>query len=170
MLAQLPNLLSLVRVGLTPLAVALILAGDDRRALWVCLLAGITDFADGFAARALGATSRFGALLDPLADKLMLDALYLTLWLDRGIAAGALVVARDLLILAGAALVHRRTGRRDFPPRPWGKLSTVVQIAWIVFYLSGAPGLAWATWALIAATAASGIDYAAAGWRMLDRP
>lgn len=167
MLAQLPNLISLLRAGLTPFAVAAILAGNDTRALWLCLLAGATDFADGFAARALGVTSRLGAILDPLADKFMLDALYLVIWLDRGVWAGALVIARDVMILLGAAMIHWRTGRRDFPPRRWGKISTVVQIAWIVYFLAGAPGRAWAAWALVAATVISGFDYARAGWRMM---
>lgn len=167
MVRQLPNFLSVLRFVLTPFAVLAILKGDDIRALWLCLAAGATDLLDGYAARALGVESRFGALLDPLADKFMLDALYLVIWLDRGIWAGALVIARDVLILGGTAFIHWRTGRRDFPPRRLGKLSTVVQIGWIVYFLSGAPGVEMATWALIAATVISGIDYARAGWRMI---
>jgi cardiolipin synthase len=167
---QLPNLVSASRFVLAPFAVQAILAGDDWRALWLCLAGGATDFLDGWLARSLGETSRSGAILDPLADKFFLDLLYLVLWLERGIWAGALVIARDVMILAGTFWIYRRTGRRDFPPRWAGKVSTVVQIGWIVFYLAAFPGIEWATWILVAATAISGLDYAGAGWRMLREP
>lgn len=169
-LRQLPNLISLSRLAIAPIAVAAILAGQDRRALWLCLAGGLTDFLDGMAARALGVVSRTGAILDPLCDKIFLDAVYLTVWLDRGVGAGALVIARDVAIVAGSLYIHRRTGRRDFPPSWWGKLSTVVQIGWIVFYLAGFPGISIATWILVAATTISGIDYARIGARMLRPP
>jgi cardiolipin synthase len=164
---QIPNLISLVRLAVAPFAVLAILAGADQRALWLCLFGGLTDFLDGMAARALGVTSRAGAILDPLADKLFLDAVYLTIWLDRGIWAGAMVIARDVMIVAGSLYIHRRTGRRDFPPSLWGKISTVVQIGWIVHYLGAFPGIRWATLILIATTVISGIDYARIGGRMM---
>jgi cardiolipin synthase len=163
---QLPNLISLSRLAIAPFAVAAMLAGDDRQALWLCLIGGLTDFLDGMLARALGVVSDTGAILDPICDKFFLDAVYLTVWLDRGVWAGALVIARDAMIVVGSLYIHRRTGRRDFPPSWWGKLSTVVQIGWIVYFLSGAPGVEWATWVLIGATVFSGIDYARAGWKM----
>ncbi len=155
---------------LTPPAVWALIANDDNLALWLCLFAGSTDFLDGFLARRLGVVSRAGAILDPLADKFMLDALYLAAWLWRGVGAGAIVVARDLLIVGGSLLIHAKTGRRDFPPTASGKLSTVIQIGWLVAYLAHSPGLQWMTWILIAVTLISGLDYARAGWRMLREP
>ena len=167
LLRQLPNLVSALRFALTPFAVLAILAGEDRRALWLCLTAGATDFLDGYLARVLGVVSRTGAILDPLADKFMLDAIYLALWIDRGIWAGALVILRDVFILAGSAWIHFRTGRRDFPPSWWGKISTVVQIGWVVAFLAEMPGVELATVILILVTAISGIDYVRIGLRML---
>ena len=76
-LAQLPNALTVLRLALIPLFVALYLrAGDGSSwaAGWVFLVAGVTDQIDGFLARRWHVESQFGKLADPLADRLMIDA------------------------------------------------------------------------------------------------
>lgn len=133
----------------------------------LCLLASATDFADGYAARLMNAESRFGALLDPAADKFMLNALYLILWSSRGIGLGAWVLARDIMILLGSAVVHLKTGRRDFPPSRWGKISTLFQMTWIVWYLGDLPGVAILQILTLSLTLISGIDYLRLGIKML---
>jgi cardiolipin synthase len=127
---HLPNLLTLSRLVLAPFAVSAILAGRFAEALALFVVAGITDAADGWLARALHSTSRAGAYLDPIADKALLSAGFLAL----GIAGAvpwwlvAIVFGRDLLILmlVGSALLF--TGYREFPPSGAGKISTVVQV------------------------------------------
>ena len=165
---QLPNLISISRFLLTPVAVGALLRGDDRTAFWVSLAAGATDFLDGGLARWMGAQSRTGAVLDPLADKFMLDSLYLTLSLFRGQWVGWVVVLRDLFIVGGSLYIATRTGRRDFPPSGWGKLSTLFQIAWILFYLGDWPGQAICFWLMLSTTVFSGADYARLGLRLLQ--
>jgi cardiolipin synthase len=168
---NIPNALCAVRLALTPFIVLRILAIDFEAALWLLAVAGITDALDGFLARRFNWTTRVGLVLDPIADKFLLGSTYLALgavdalpwWLV------ALVFGRDLLLLAGTALLMLMTDRRNFPPSIWGKLSTVLQIvtgiwaliAWVPDLLLGLTALA---------TALSGILYISSGARELSRP
>lgn len=130
LLRQVPNLITGLRVLLVVPVCLLILEGYYQPVLWVALLAGISDGIDGWLARKLDCISRIGSILDPLADKVMLVGTYLCLaavgllpwWLT------AIVVGRDLLIVAGALTYHALYGRYEMEPSNWGKLSTFVQI------------------------------------------
>lgn len=128
---NLPNLLTGVRLLLTPFVVVAILEHRYERALVLFFAAGFSDGLDGFLARRYGWITRLGTYLDPVADKALLVSVYLALG-----AAGALpqwlvalVVGRDILILllAGVGFVFLK--EREFPPALWGKVSTVIQIA-----------------------------------------
>lgn len=172
-----PNLVTGLRLALTPPAGYLLAQGDARAASVVLLAAAASDAADGWLARRLGAETPLGAYLDPIADKLLAATVYV------GLAGGgrlpwwltALVLGRDLLILLFAAWALRFTRLRRFPPSLWGKLSTVVQLALAVAcVLAMAAPAAWleaAVGALIPATALatvwSGLHYGWTGWRML---
>src|SRR5450631_312428 len=89
------------------------------------IIIGITDVVDGFLARRYGASSRLGAYLAPLAHKVLLSGTFLVLALTRAIEPwlAAVVLGRDLIILAAAGLLYLATARRNFPPSPWGKIS-----------------------------------------------
>ncbi len=98
-----PNVLSLLRLFLVPVVVALLLAGSDTLAVAFFVLAALTDFLDGRLARMAGPT-RFGRILDPLADRLMLSSVAVVLAV-RGLLpawAVAIMVGRDLLALVGS--------------------------------------------------------------------
>jgi len=127
---NLPNLLTLLRFPLAPWVAVSILRGSYRQALVLLAVAGITDGLDGYAARRLGAASRLGAWLDPVADKALLVTVYISLGVAGLIPSWLvwMVVGRDVLILsfAGVTLLARKTSR--FEPSVWGKLSTLVQI------------------------------------------
>jgi cardiolipin synthase len=126
-----PNLLTCVRIALTPFIVFAVIENRCERALWLCLIAGSTDAADGYLARKWGQVSRVGAYLDPIADKFLLTSLYLCF----GIARLApwwvvwLVIGRDVMILSLAAGGLFWKGIRDFPPTISGKVCTLLQIA-----------------------------------------
>lgn len=170
---NLPNLLSAARLALAPPVVLSIASGDYRRALVLLALAGVTDGADGLLARRYGWQTRLGAYLDPVADKVLLVAVYLALgasgllpwWLV------AIVFGRDVAILAVAGAVLLRTEYRGFRPSVWGKLSTTFQILAALSVLSAraseSPALGAAADLLIPATAVftawSGLHY---GWRL----
>lgn len=167
LLRQIPNLVSCSRFLLAPLAVWAILAGDDRSALWIALAGAATDALDGALARAFGWVSPIGVMLDPLADKFFIGSIFLALWIDRGEALAALVLARDLAILGGALWVRYKLGPGELPPTRLGKLSTVVQLCWLGGYLAAAPWLSGLSALMIVTTLASGAGYLHVGWKML---
>ena len=94
------------------------------------VVAAATDGLDGFLARFFGWKSRLGAILDPLADKLLLVTTYLVLSVTGVFPAWLflLVLGRDLVIVIGGLLFHRFVGRFDVEPSAFGKLNTFVQI------------------------------------------
>ena len=132
------------------------------------IIIGITDVVDGFLARRFGASSRLGAYLDPIADKVLLSGTFLVLALTGAIEwwLAAVVLGRDVLILAAAGVLYLVTARRNFPPSPWGKISTFVQIVFLGFqigYLAGiavAPAVTALRWLTVALAIASLADYA----------
>jgi cardiolipin synthase (CMP-forming) len=179
LLALLPNLLSSLRLALTPYVVLALMARDCRRALLVVFLCGITDGLDGFLARRFRWQSKLGAYLDPLADKFLLVSVYVSLALS-GLAPVWLVwlvVGRDLLILAMAGYALIFTRLRDFPPSIWGKISTMVQIVTALALMAdcGFPSKfanQFAQFGIVLAavlTVWSGIHYAIRGIQLLSR-
>jgi cardiolipin synthase (CMP-forming) len=101
-----PNALSLLRLLIVPVVVALLLAGSDELAAAFFVLAAITDFLDGKLARMAGPT-RLGQILDPLADRMMLSSVAVVLAI-RGLLpvwAVAILVGRDILALLGSLVV-----------------------------------------------------------------
>jgi cardiolipin synthase len=129
-LLKLPNLLSVARLALAPVAALAILDGEFHRALALCAAASVTDALDGYLARALGLGSRLGQRLDPIADKVFLSVIYIAL-AARGAAPWwlvLLILGRDTMILAFAALAMLLTPLRRFPPSRWGKVSTLFQM------------------------------------------
>jgi len=133
MIRHLPNLLSALRLLAAPFAAWLIVNQHDIAAVLTFAAAGASDGLDGFVARRWGVTSAFGAWLDPVADKLLMlfcfSALYLVgatpLWLV------AVVVARDLAIVAGWLLIKLLSLPTPTAPLFIGKLSTLAQILYI---------------------------------------
>lgn len=98
---SLPNIITLARMFMVPVVVYLIITGEPAAAFWLFILAGATDAVDGFIAKQFNQATLLGAYLDPLADKLLLISIYVTLgvidvfpvWLV------ILVVSRDIMIV-----------------------------------------------------------------------
>jgi len=181
---HLPNVISLARLGLAPVIVWQVLAGAYEAALWLLLVAGVSDAIDGVLARVLKAQSFLGQFLDPISDKAMLVGLFVALgWQgELPVWLVALAVSRDAAIVAGAGLLYWLRSPDDVPaPSLASKANTALQTVLAVTVLAVAgfqPGPHWPAaeleWALIAATAAttavSGAGYAVtAGVRLLDQ-
>lgn len=162
---NLPNVLTVSRMALTPLLV--ILLGQDAwsAALAVFVAAMATDALDGYLARSRGLVTDFGKLMDPVADKLLIGAAFVCLAaierVDPWIVA--VILAREAAV-SGLRMAARRQGVIISANR-LGKAKTAMQTAAIVVLIvTGAPGAAWVE-ALLGATVAitimSGIVYAA---------
>ena len=134
----LPHLITLLRLLATPVDCLAAGAGGYRAALAMVVLAGVTDWLDGFAARLLKLSGQFGVVFDPLADKVLLVTLFFALGLLGLIPLWmlCLAVGRDLVIVGGAALVRNYRGPRKFRPTLLGKVSTFFQIVLVLLALS----------------------------------
>jgi cardiolipin synthase (CMP-forming) len=138
-----PNAVTLVRLLLLPVCALLLASGRYGLGLVLTALVGSTDWVDGWLARRTGTVSRLGQLLDPLADRLLVASVAVAL-LVRGILpwpAALLLLARDVLLLAGWPLL-RRWGV-DPPEVVWvGKAATFVLLCALPVLTLGATGLA----------------------------
>jgi cardiolipin synthase len=135
--SQLPNLLTLSRIALVPVLILVLKDSDFTAALWVFLAAGISDGLDGWIAKRWRYTSRFGAILDPVADKLLLVTSYAMLtWLDLlPFWLVLIVVFRDLLIVGGYLAYTSMVGTVKMSPSQLSKFNTVAQIMLVVAVL-----------------------------------
>jgi CDP-diacylglycerol--glycerol-3-phosphate 3-phosphatidyltransferase len=148
-LAHLPNALTILRLALIPVFVAVLLAADGKRSIPAALVfafAGITDQVDGWLARRWRVESEFGKFADPLADRLMIDAAVVLLWLEGRLPwfALAVILARDGLLLAGTPAAVRRG--YEFSVSALGKLATWVLYAALVAVLITNEGADWPLW------------------------
>ncbi|MEJ5348553.1 MAG: CDP-alcohol phosphatidyltransferase family protein [Desulfosoma sp.] len=172
-----PNLLTLLRILLTPLLVWLLLNERLTGALTVFFLAGITDGLDGFIARVFHQKSRLGAYLDPLADKILLVTSFILLG-HLTLVPNALVivaVSRDLLILTGVMTFWFFQIPLEIRPSLLSKLTTLAQIVTVLLTLSQ-PLMGWSPtvrkilYALTGLiTVASGLHYTVLGFRIWER-
>jgi cardiolipin synthase len=172
-LFNLPNLVTLVRLVLAPFIAADILHGHYGRAIVILFIAGFTDVIDGYLARRLKLTTSTGAYFDPIADKILLSVIYISL----GFAGAmpwwmvAVVFGRDLLILAMAGYGLAFTTLRKFPPSLWGKISTLFQIAAALVVMGDRAGIpapvALALALMVLGTVISGLHYVWRGIGML---
>jgi len=141
----LANWLTIVRILLIPVFVTLLVYRHVALALGTFVLAGVTDMLDGYIARTRGSKTRLGAFLDPLADKLLLTASFVTLtykfprvlpfWLT------AIVVSRDVLLVLVAVLIMLTGGQLHPAPTLLGKTSTIVQMVTVGVALLVVAGL-----------------------------
>ena len=157
---HLPNAITVLRAALIPLLAWLLVRGDHAAALLLFVASGLSDLADGWIARRFDMRTRFGAVADPLADKLtMLTAALLLAvqgWLPWWFAL--LVVGRDLVIVAGAAAYHFAIGEVEMAPSWISKLNTALEFVCLAGVLALAAGhLGEGPWypALLYATAAT---------------
>ncbi len=134
---NIPNLITVVRILLVPLLAIFLLEGKFALALLVFLVAGVSDGLDGLLARLLKQQTRLGAILDPLADKALLVTAFVILAVLGVVPSwlAVLVVSRDMLIMAGIAvlLLHKR--EVVFQPFFVSKLTTFSQLATVAFVL-----------------------------------
>jgi CDP-diacylglycerol--glycerol-3-phosphate 3-phosphatidyltransferase len=147
-LAQIPNALTVFRLLLIPIFVALLLAADGGHswpAAIVFGVAGVTDQVDGFLARRWHVESSFGKVADPLADRLMIDAAVILLWhADRLPWIALAIPVRDVALIAGYRLFVGRG--YDFAVNLAGKAATWLLYAALAFVMVTRGGADWPLW------------------------
>ncbi len=136
-LRAIPHLITLFRLFCAPVVAWLLWTSRFHEALFLVLLAALSDWFDGFAARRLKSAGHVGVILDPLADKVLLVTLFIVLGVLRLIPLWMLwlAVGRDLVIVIGALLVRLLRGVRKFLPSTLGKVSTFFQIVLVLLAL-----------------------------------
>jgi cardiolipin synthase (CMP-forming) len=167
----LANKITISRMLLIPIIVIGLLEGHTT---WVYILLAIsmlTDLFDGLVARRRGERTQLGAFLDPMADKLLLTAMYLTLtYLGRiDMWVFVVVFSRDLMIVLGFAVIYILTGSTAVTPRPLGKTATAAQMCTALAVLLPFPPVVSVImmWTTITLTIASLVDYLRVGERRL---
>ena len=175
--ATIPNLLTIARLILAPFIFVAIVSGRHETALILFVVAGLTDGFDGLLARRIRQATPLGAYLDPIADKVLLSGVYISLAIAGSIPSWLVVVilGRDLFLLATSGIALLFTAYREFRPSVWGKASTFVQIACATTWMTQnalnlpslhvlAPAL---VWPVAAITIWSGLHYSWRGFRFL---
>jgi cardiolipin synthase len=177
------NQLTLLRMGLIPAFVILVVYGRPGWALATFVVAGITDGLDGLIARRAGQQTSLGAWLDPMADKLLLVTTFIVLTVP---ATGLpnrfplwltiLVITRDVVIVTTVAIVTAVMGARTFKPSVFGKAATAVYVVTCVIllwfnYLGRTSVLVDAgIWLSLGITLVSGFHYVAHAARIINAP
>ncbi len=135
---DIPNLITALRFLMVPPTLLLLLDEKYSLALLIFAIAGISDGIDGFLAKHYGWTSRLGAIMDPLADKLLLGSTFIVLaWLgDLPVWLVATIIIRDAVIVSGGLAYHFLIGRYEMAPSLISKLTTFGQIMLVVTVLA----------------------------------
>lgn len=149
--------------------------------LLIFTLAGISDALDGFIARRFNQKTSLGAILDPVADKLLLMTGFIMLSL-RSLDLTTRIplwltittIGRDLLILISCIAIHLATGYKNFPPSILGKITTAVQLLTVLVALVGnykretLPSFSFFVYLTLVLTILSGLHYFYVGTRIIN--
>lgn len=172
-LRHLPNVITVVRVLLVIPTAWCLWHSLYVEALVLMAVAGTSDAVDGALARRFGWMSRFGAFVDPLADKLLVGTLIVILTIQGHMPwwLTTIVLGRDLVILGGATVYRFLFGSIDIEPRILSKINTALQIVVVLLFLlelcqlpfvsdlAMALNRPWGVWLLAVAGIVSGVDY-----------
>lgn len=156
----LASVITLSRIFLIPVFMALVLAQTDEIwALAVFIVAALTDGLDGYVARARKEITKFGQLMDPIADKLLVSSALIALVELGQISSWVvmIILGREFAV-SGLRMVVAAEGIL-IPARFLGKLKTVSQIVAIAALLIGIPGATVLLWVAAGITVVSGVDY-----------
>ena len=175
-LARVPNALTILRLALIPIFIALLVPADGGKswaAAIVFAVAGVTDQIDGWLARRWQVESDFGRVADPLADRLMIDAAVILLVLVHHRLpwiALALIIARDALLIGGYKLLmpHGYELNVNF----LGKAATWLLYASLAFVMVTSEGTRWPLWIFwtgVALALAAGALYLRSAWKVMRR-
>lgn len=173
---NIPNILTLIRILLTPLFVILLLKQQFGYAFLVFAIAGISDALDGFIARVFNQRTIMGAYLDPIADKLLLSSAFVSLAILKIVPSwlAVIVITRDILISIGMAIFAFTNIKVTIKPSLISKCTTAAQLSTICVtlisvHISGLNQLeVGAFWVTATLTTLSGLHYLFLGVNILQ--
>lgn len=173
---SIPNILTLLRILLTPVFVILLLRDMYAAALLVFAAAGISDGLDGLIARYMNQRTALGSYLDPAADKLLLTAAFITLAVLGIIPAWlmVIVITRDVIIVLGLAILTLTEKKYEINPTLLSKCTTAIQILMVFVSLYDPARTKWLQlhsvllWGTAAVTTLSGLHYIFIGMNILQ--
>lgn len=170
------NRLTISRIILVPVFITAVLYHNLNIAFIVFLVATITDGLDGYIARTRKEKTRFGAIMDPIADKMLIGSAFISFSLVTGLPdylampvyVPIIIISRDVIILLGAAIIYLLTGGIEVRPTIIGKVTTVSQMLTIFSVLLRFVYSNWVWNIAIILTVISGLDYIRIGSREIN--
>ncbi len=173
LLRQIPNVITVARVLLVIPTAWCLVEGRYVQALILMAVAGASDAVDGWLARRFDWITWFGAAVDPLADKILVGVLFITLTVKGALPlwVAGIAIGRDVVILAGAAAYRLMFKHIEFAPTLLSKANTAVQIVVLLLLLlelcafpmvspiAGSIVQPYGFWLVAALAIASGVDY-----------
>ena len=171
-----PNLITILRIILVPILIIYMINNRPLASLIIFIIASISDALDGFIARVFNQKSALGAYLDPLADKILLMTVFITLAVLKMIPSwlAVLVISRDVIILLGVMVLYLTHYSVKIHPSLLSKATTCMQIATVLVVLSkGYLNIQsieiYSFWLVAIFTIASGLQYIKAGMIILSK-
>ncbi|NQT06036.1 MAG: CDP-alcohol phosphatidyltransferase family protein [Candidatus Omnitrophica bacterium] len=173
---NLANRISITRIILVPFFVASILYSKLTLALFIFIVCILSDALDGYIARIKAQETRLGALLDPIADKLLLISAFVSFSVVSNIPFALrfppyvplIIVSRDVLIILGCIVIYLIKGKVDIKPTILGKMTTFMQMMSIVAILIQFPFSAILWNIAVILTVVSGLEYLRIGSVMIN--
>ncbi|MBU1083928.1 MAG: CDP-alcohol phosphatidyltransferase family protein [Candidatus Omnitrophota bacterium] len=161
------NRLTILRIILTPVFITTVLYKRLDIALIVFTLAAVTDALDGYIARTRKEKTRFGAIMDPIADKMLIGSAFISfsmvtglpVYLKMPVYVPMIVISRDVIILLGAVILYLLSGGLDIKPSIVGKITTFFQMLTIILILVKFVYSSWIWNMAMVLTVVSGLDY-----------
>ena len=174
---NLPNLITIFRIVLIPFFLNFLVYGYTEYALITFVVAGLTDAVDGTVARLTHTKSELGAILDPLADKMLALAAFIALTILGKIPVWLTltVVFRDVIIVTGSAVIYLMGYDLKIRPVIMGKLTTFFQLSLIVASLVSVylerdlVVRQYLVWLTLVFTIASGVQYILRGFKIVNQ-
>ncbi|MCK5450181.1 MAG: CDP-alcohol phosphatidyltransferase family protein [Candidatus Omnitrophica bacterium] len=161
------NRLTVLRVILTPVFIAMVFYQKLNIALLIFVIAAITDALDGYLARSRKEQTRFGTIMDPVADKMLIGSAFICFSLVTGLPAylkmpiyvPVVVISRDVIILLGVVIMYFLTDNIEIKPTIMGKITTFFQMLTIIVVLLKFVYSSWIWNITVVVTVISGLDY-----------
>lgn len=174
---NIPNILSVIRILLTPLFVIFLFKDFYNLALLIFAIAAISDILDGLFARYLNQRTALGSYLDPVADKLLLTSAFIILAVVEMVPGwlAVIVISRDILIILGVVIFSIENVSLVIKPSIASKCTTVAQVSTILFVLlnpdiPGAYIMRWSFyWLTAGLTITSGLHYLYIGMNIVQK-